>query len=90
MGSVIDQARRAVELLGQPPIPLAAAWVAWLAFAIVLIVWYRRAQADAAAMEESFSRPSPRSRSGVRPPKPQPDAFEELQTLLDGDSTVQS
>ena len=88
MGTVIDQLRHTLTLLQQPPIPLVAAWVAWLAFSVVLVFWYRQAKAAADEMEESLSRPLPRSRSGVRPPakppQPKPDAFEELQALLDG------
>jgi hypothetical protein len=93
MGTVIDQLRQTMALLLEPPIPLASAWVAWLAFGLVLAFWYNRAKAAAAAMEESLNRPLPRSKSGVRPPakpQPKPDAFEELQSLLDGNSTVQS
>jgi hypothetical protein len=87
MGTVIDQLRQTMALLLEPPIPLASAWVAWLAFGLVLTFWYRQAKAAADEMEELLSRRSPRSKSGVRPPakpQPKPDAFEELQALLDG------
>jgi len=91
MGTVIDQAKQIMDLLLEPPIPLAASWVAWLAFGMVLAFWYYRAKAAAEEMEETFNRPLPRTKSGVRPPvkpQPKPDAFEELQTLLDGPGEI--
>jgi hypothetical protein len=90
MGAIVERLTAALGSLREPPVPLASAWVAWFAFGLVLAFWYYRARVSAMEMRAvatSVSRP--RSKSGVRPPakshpQPRPDAFGELQTLLDG------
>ncbi len=94
MGAVIDRLRETVTSLLEPPVPLASAWVAWLTFGLVLAFWYYRARKNALVAQllaQSFNRPLARTASGVRPPvkaQPRPDAFEELQTLLDGTDEI--
>lgn len=70
-------------------VPVVAAWGAWLAAGLVLVVWSRRtreamrpAEARSSAARHSPARP----KSGVRSVKPAPapaDAFGDLQALLD-------
>ena len=76
--------------------PLVAAWAAWLTVGAALAFWYYRVRQSAmgfTVVTPASNRTAARPTSGVRlpvkpqpptPPPPRPDAFEELQTLLDG------
>lgn len=96
MGAVVDRLRNILGPLLEVPVPLASAWVAWLAFGLVLAFWFyqaRKSAVAAEAMTHAFSQPRPKPKSSVRPPAkpaPRPDAFEELQTLLDGPDPTSS
>jgi hypothetical protein len=96
MGAVVDRLRNMLGPLLEAPVPLASAWVAWLAFGLVLAFWFYQARKSALAAEapvHAFSKPRPIAKSSVRPPAkpaPRPDAFEELQTLLDGPQPSES
>jgi hypothetical protein len=81
-----------VALLMQIPPVLAASWGAWFAVGLVLSIWQRKEKARLVV-----HAPSPKHKSGVRPPSgvraakavkaaPVPassDAFEELERLLE-------
>ncbi|MEO8679275.1 MAG: hypothetical protein ABI665_09535 [Vicinamibacterales bacterium] len=90
MGAVVDRFMVMLGSLSDPPVPLASAWVAWFAFGLVLAFWYYRARVSALEMRAiTASTSRPRSKSGDRPPvksQPKPDAFGDLQTLLDSGS----
>ncbi|MCC7033581.1 MAG: hypothetical protein IT179_12200 [Acidobacteria bacterium] len=77
--------------LSELPPALLAGWALWLAGGLALMLWFRHRSARPApppaghgvpptgTMRLSGTRPAP-ARSGVRRP---PDAFAELQSLLD-------
>lgn len=74
------------------PPELWAGWALWLAGGLALMLWFRHRSArpgppprshqvpPTGAMRLSGTRPAASRPSGVRPP---PDAFSELQSLLD-------
>lgn len=78
--------------LSDMPPELLAGWALWLGGGLALMLWFLRRSArprpqasahrmpPAGSMRLSGTRPVASARSGVRPP---PDAFAELQSLLD-------
>ena len=75
--------------------PWIAAWAGWLTVGAALAFWYYRARATAMGYtvvsqpaNRSVSKPKSGVRPPMKPPQPKPDAFEELQTLLDGPDEV--
>lgn len=78
--------------LSDLPPELLAGWALWLAGGLALMLWFRHRSArprppvsaprmpPTGAMRLSGTRPAASRPSGVRPP---PDAFSELQSLLD-------
>lgn len=77
------------------PAELVAGWCLWFLGGIGLLIWFWRASAPGMAappppvvvrqsgVRSSGVRPGGARQSGVRPPRPTPDAFSELQGLLD-------
>lgn len=70
-------------------VPLTSAWGAWLAFGLLLALWAYRARRSARESQVRVSaivRPLPKPRSEIRRPVKTavPDAFGELQDLLEG------
>jgi hypothetical protein len=86
-----------LDMLRDVPLTLAAAWGGWVVAGLVLLLWHLRAresEREAALLRASVQA---RSKSGVRsaagPRKPvvkpaAPDAFGELEALLDPPSTT--
>lgn len=78
--------------LSDLPPELLAGWALWLAGGLALMLWFRHRSArpgpppdshrlpPTGAMRLSGTRPAASRPSGVRPP---PDAFAELESLLD-------
>ena len=67
-------------------VPVVAGWGFWLATGLVLLVWARRAREADLRYEgiRSVARPvAPRPRTGERAARPAPDAFSELQAMLE-------
>lgn len=71
-------------------LPMMVGWAGWLAVGLALAMWARRARVAALAIP--MYRPSSPRPTAVRPsssvrhpvaPAPTPDAFSELQALLD-------
>ena len=56
--------REMLDVVNGFPLPLQAAWVGWLAWGAVQVVWYRRGRV---AVVRQLPAPRPRPR---RPPKP--------------------
>ena len=76
-----------IALLMEIPPKLAAAWGIWFLAGLALSIWQRREKSRLVV-----DGPTPRPKSGVRPPAPKPaptvpvssgDAFEDLAALLD-------
>ena len=71
-------------------LPMMVGWAGWLAVGLALAMWARRARAASLAIpmyrpsspRPTTVRPSSRARPPVAP-APSPDAFSELQALLD-------
>ena len=83
------------DMLRDVPPTLAAAWGGWVVAGLVLLLWYLRAREG--EREAALLRARARSKSGVRlaagprkpAPKPAaPDAFGELEALLDQPPTT--
>ena len=86
-----------LDMLRDVPPTLSAAWGGWVVAGLVLLLWYLRArdgEREAALLQASARA---RSKSGVRlaagprkpaPKPPAPDAFGELEALLDPPSTT--
>jgi hypothetical protein len=78
--------------LSSLPVELLVAWVVWLGGGLALMLWFRRASAPPPSPPRSTSssgvRPASDVRPAARPPaKRAPDAFGELQELLDPPSS---
>jgi hypothetical protein len=81
------------------PAELVAGWCLWFLGGLGLLIWFWRASAPRMAappppvvirqsgVRSSGVRQSGVRQSGVRPPKPSPDAFTELQGLLEPDGS---
>jgi hypothetical protein len=84
--------------LTELPPELVAGWCLWFVGGLVLLIWFWRASAPGtvppppvvirqSGVRSSGVRQSGVRQSGVRPPRPSPDAFSELQGLLEPDGS---
>lgn len=79
--------------LTELPPELVAGWCLWFLGGLALLLWFWRASAPRmvppppVVIRQSGVRSSGVRQSGVRPPKPSPDAFTELQGLLEPDGS---
>lgn len=84
--------------LTELPPELVAGWCLWFLGGLVLLLWFWRASAPRmvppppvvirqSGVRSSGVRQSGVRQSGVRPPKLSPDAFTELQGLLEPDGS---
>ncbi len=80
-----------VDAVNALPLELLAGWATWLTVGLCLAVWFRRSRATVPAFAAprrpgSGVRAAARPRQAPRPSSaatPRPDAFGELQALLD-------
>jgi hypothetical protein len=81
-----------MDALNELPSALVVGWAIWLLGGLALMVWFRRRSAPTRPPSDAPARH--RTASGVRRPvprppvaPPRPDAFSELETLLDEEAT---
>jgi len=69
-----------MQLLSEVPPMLATGWAVWLGAGVLLVMWYRKAKADADLQPAVVSRAVTRAKSGPRPAA-EPRSFAEPRTV---------